>query len=207
MVKDKIFHLGNLSGDACCTFYWFKNQLIPLQVFGLKRFTARVFMVPFRVLNHEIVWQEISVSFTQCLQKMIFVNVQNFWWVPTFFLHESSPGLISSILYHLTTNDIKITIIALSHWLLQGHTTSKRNCFPPKEFNTLLVLQMTLMICNIPTSLPLIALFYFLRNKINYLRNLTAFSSKFESTRASCVAQLEHWLQHAHYRAGTSGWP
>ena len=163
MVKDKIFHLGNLSGDACCTFYGFKNQLIPLQVFGLKRFTARV--VPFHGTfsgiepRHSMtgdIWKLIEnfVSFTQYLQKMIFVNVQNFWWVPTFFLHESTPGLISSILYHLTTNDIKITIIALSHWLLQGHTASKRNCFPPKKFNTLLVHQMTLMICNIPTSLP-----------------------------------------------------
>lgn len=54
MLKDKIFHPRNLNRDACCTFYRFK-KLVPLRVFGFKRFTARVFMVPFKVRNHKIV--------------------------------------------------------------------------------------------------------------------------------------------------------
>lgn len=176
MVKDKIFHPGNLYEDAC-TFYGFKNQLVPLQVLGLKRFTARVSMVPFRVLNHEIVWQEISDNWLIIFSRLHNANKKRSLYMylgflckisdgyphPFYNVHESTPRI--NFFYFVLFNEKWYK--NYYHCTLSSVTARSHDIQKKLFLNTLLVLQMTLLICNIPTSLPLMALFYFLRNKIN----------------------------------------
>lgn len=73
-------------------------------------------------------------------------------------------------------------ISILSHWPLQGHITSKRNLFPPKQFNTSCIgFSNDFVDCDISLFPTFNGIISFYSGKMKKFWNLT-----------SCVEQLEH---------------